>query len=426
MDRTLKQKHIQKVKRAFIFAYFLACFFLFNKQNLFAEEVKFDIFCFENARYAVVGEVAEMEEICKDYRHLERDHQIVNIEIKEVIKGEPLPKNISVMFDLDSRSGIKGNIEKGKKILLFLNPSLAYYYAPIWYGSVYLLEENDIEIYKKQLKSTSVFLHRDLPESLLKEYGFFDYNDCGIIYEVSGGHSPYYMRKLTIFGDRFAKCEIREVGKKDLSIVEFRLSREFIQELISAFTRMDFFNIKYVEDKKIIDASWEILTYSCGEKKNSIEGYPDTYAKELTEYQFSNLGYKLSQVLDYAEKNKNIPSEQIPEFRDISSASYSFEYVKEKIEAGGRGPYKYSKAIIRCKEKDKLIPYLISKLDFKDDTHWVQGETRVNLVRILRYITKCELGYSDKFIHNSNDEEIQKVKSVWKNWWHKNKEKLKR
>ncbi|MCU0651023.1 MAG: hypothetical protein MUC52_02180, partial [Candidatus Omnitrophica bacterium] len=95
----------------------------------------------------------------------------------------------------------------------------------------------------------------------------------------------------------------------------------------------------------------------------------------------------------------------------------SFEDVKEKF--GSSDVSESHNAIFCCDEKDKMIPFLISKLDFKDQTSWVQGETRVNLVRRLRSLTKRYDGHDDKFIYFSNDDEIKKVKLDWDDWWNK-------
>jgi len=372
---------------------------IIGRQNLSGEEVDFDIFCFENAFYTVVGEVVDIEDICEDYRHMKDryGHQPVNIEIKEVLKGGPLPRNISVIFEFDDRhSKIKEEVKKGKKILLFLNPSLAYYYIPILYGSVYFLEDN-MELYRKQLKDIYTFLRRDLPEPLLRKYGFFDYKNCEIICEISEGHSPYYMRKITIFNGNFAKCEIGYYGKDGLTVVEFKLSREFVQELISDFARMDFFNIKDAGKQKDIikDAPVEKIAFSCNGKRNIIEGFFETYTGDLTEYQCNALVYKLNKVLDYAEENKDISLEKIPEYKGISS-TISFEYIKEQTEADNFDINIGN--VISCKEKEKLIPYIISRLDFKYGPFWsrVQGEERVNSARVLRYFTGYKSGYNDR------------------------------
>ncbi|PKP61619.1 hypothetical protein CVT91_02570 [Candidatus Atribacteria bacterium HGW-Atribacteria-1] len=412
------------MKKIFALIFIFACF-LVGGEDVFGEKVDFDIYCFENALYTVIGEVVDIEDICEDYRHMKDryGHQPVNIEIKEVLKGGPLPRNISVIFEFDDRhSKIKEEVKKGKKILLFLNPSLAYYYIPILYGSVYFLEDN-IAIYRKQLKDIHTFLHRDLPESLLRKYGFFDYKNCEIICEISGGHSPYYMRKITIFNGNFVKCKIGYYSKDGLTVVEFKLSREFVQEVISDFARMDFFNIKNVEDQKIIcDAPDETLTYSYAGKTNSIKGFFETYTGDLTEYQCSALVYKLNKVLDYAEENKDISPEKIPEYKGISS-TISFEYIKEQTEADNFDLNIGN--VIQCKEKEKLIPYIISRLDFKYGPFWSrpQGEDRVGSAHILRYFTGYTSGYNDRYLYNSSDEEIQKVKIAWENWWRKKTEK---
>lgn len=411
---------MSKWAKIFLFSCIFVDLLLCSGKKIFGEEVDFDIYCFDNAPYVVIGEVLEKEHsiTAKDFEYLK--HRSVDIEIKEVLKGGVLPKIISIMFDegdLTRQPNIKEGLRKGKKILLFLNPTIAYYYTPILYGSIYFLDENNIGVYKEQLKSISDILYGDLPESMLRKYGFFDHKNCQIIYEVVGGYSRYTMLKFTIFGGGFVKCEINRAGKKDSEIVEFRLSEGFVKEFISAFARFDFFDINYVCKRlgKVKDASLEKLTYAYGNMKHTIQGMPETYTNDLTEYYFGNLSHRFIKLLYYAEENLNTASEKIPEYTGIPT----FASVKEKLEQDAR--FKGFEEAIRCDEKDKLIPYLISKLDFKKNTFWVQGATRVNLIRILRYLTHCDFGYDDKFLYNSSDEEIQKVKSAWENWWQKRK-----
>jgi len=408
------------MKKTFILIFIFACF-LVGGEDVFGEKVDFDIYCFENALYTVIGEVVDIEDsiTAKNYGHWKG--YSVDIKIEEVLKGGPLPENISVVFDLNQYSKTRKEFKRGRKMLLFLGPSLAYYYVPVLYGSVYFLEDN-IAIYRKQLKDIHTFLHRDLPDPLLRKYGFFDYKNCEITCEISGGYSPYYIRKITIFNGSFAKCET--IGwEKDITVIELKLSGEFVQELISDFARMDFFNIKNVEDQKIIcDAPDEILTYSYAGKMNSIKGFFETYTGDLTEYQCNALVYKLNKVLDYAEENKDISLEKILEYKSISF-TISFEYIKEQTEADNFNINIGN--VISCKEKEKLIPYIISRLDFKYGPFWSrpQGEDRVGSARILRYFTGHTSGYNDRYLYNSSDEEIQKVKFVWENWWREKTEK---
>lgn len=393
-------------------------FFLLPGQASFGEEVNFDIFCFENATYIVMGKMVNIEDpiAAEGYEHLKG--YAIDVEVKEVLKGGPLPKIISVNFASYHDSEIKAKFEKGKEILLFLNPSLAYYYTPVLYGSIYLLEESDIETYKKQLKDTYTFLRTPPPESVLKKYGFYDYNKCEIIYTVSGGHSLYDVLKLTISHGQYATCEIKKMGEKNSAAVKFRISHEFIEGLITDLARMDFFDVRNTKHKDIIeDAPWHKITYSYGSEKNTLEGFTETYTNDLIEYQFGNLCSKLSKVLEDAEKNRDKPFRKIAEFSDILADKYSFRHLIEELET--RNLREVDRDLIPPNVKNELITYYISKLDFKDNTHWFQQETRVNSARVLRYLTGYESGYSDKFIYNSNYEEIQKVKSAWENWWHK-------
>ncbi len=406
------------MKKTFILIFIFACF-LVGGEDVFGEKVDFDIYCFENALYTVIGEVVDIEDsiTAKNYGHWKG--YSVDIKIEEVLKGGPLPENISVIFDLNQYSKTRKEFKRGRKMLLFLGPSLAYYYVPVLYGSVYFLEDN-IAIYRKQLKDIYTFLHKDIPEPLLRKYGFFDYKNCEIVCEISGGHSPYYMRKITIFNGSFAKCEIGYYGENDLTVVEFKLSREFVQELISDFARMDFFSIKDAGKQKDIikDASVMKIAFSCNGKRNIIEGFFETYTGDITEYQCNALVYKLNKVLDYAEENKDISLEKIPEYKGISS-TISFEYIKEQTEADNFDLNIGN--VIQCKEKEKLIPYIISRLDFKYGPFWSrpQGEDRVGSARILRYFTGYTSGYNDRYLYNSSDEEIQEVKIAWENWWRK-------
>lgn len=409
-----RKKSNKVVKRLFVSIFIFAIIFVFSKQDLFCEETGIDLYCFENAFYTVIGKISDIKNSvdAKDRGHWKA--KVVEIETIEVIKGGPLPKNISVLFELDNKYTNDKRFVKGHKVLLFLNPSLAYYYIPILYGSVYFLEDAEIELWKEKIKRITSLLHDAIPEEPLKEYGFYNLNDCKIFYKMTGGYTAYN-GELTFLGSGIAKFEIRRAGIKEPVLVEFKVSQEYIKDLISIFARMDFFNIKYVENKMVLDAPWETVTYSYGKKSNTMEGYTETYATKLIDYYFRKVTYNLNKLLEYVIENKYASSDKIPEFKNAASMSRSFEYVKGKIESGDlRGSYQ---DIMNCKDKARLIPYVISKLDFKDNTFWFQGEARVNLVRILRYLTQRDMAYDDNFLYNSNDEEIQKVKTAWQSLW---------
>lgn len=408
------KKYNKAVKRSFVSIFIFLVIFVFGKQNLFCEETGIDLYCFENAPYAVIGKISDIKNSvdAQGYGHWKA--KVAEIENIEVLKGGPLPKNISVLFELDSKYTNDERLVKGRKVLLFLNPSLAYYYIPILYGSVYFLEDADIGLWTKKIKSITSILRDAIPEETLKEHGFYNLNDCKIFYKTTGAWTDYG-GELTLLGNGTAKVEIRQIDKKEPILIELKVPEEYIKDLISLFARMDFFNIKYVENKMVKDAPLETITYSYGKKSNTMEGYAEAYATDLTDHYFSEVSQKLGKLWEYVKENKYVSAEKIHDFKETSSLNRSFEFVKEKIDSG---ELKQSyQDIIGCKEKAKLISYLISKIDFKDNTSWFQGKARVNVVRLLRYLTHKDSGCDDKFLYNSTDEEIQKVKATWKSLW---------
>lgn len=388
-----------------------AIFLVFGKQDLFSEETGIDLYCFENAPYVLIGEISNIRDLfdSKDYKGL--IPKIVEIKTMDVFKGSPLPKNISVRFELDKYIKDEGFV-KGGKVLLFLGPSVEYYYTPILYGSVYFFKDADIGVWTARIKKLSSILYDNLPENILNEYGFNNLDKCKIFYKMAGGFTSY-SGELALSGNGIAKVVIRQVSIKEPILVELKVSEEYIRDLISIFSRMDFFNIKYVENKTVKDAPWETAVYSYGKRSNTIEGYTETYATNFTDYYFSKVSRSLSKLLEYIIENKYNSAGKIYDFKDISQLNLSFEFLKKEMDSGLLGE-KY-KLIIDCKEKDKLIPYFISRIELQDDASWLQRENLVNAVRFLRYFTRKDLAYDDKFLYNSSGEEVQKVKAAWKN-----------
>lgn len=401
------------ISRLFTALLILSGYFVFSRQGLCDEGASIDLYCFENAPYAVIAEVISIK-YSVDVKGAESlEPYLVDIKIIDVLKGWPLPKTISVNFSF-APQGTGKKLIKGRKVLLFLGSSVEYSYIPILYGSVYFLEDSEIELWKDKIKRISSLLHDAIPSETLKEYGFYGSNGCKIVYKTSGGHAAF-SGEVVISGNGMAKVEVKQIAIKEPVLVELSISPEYVKDLISTFARMDFFNMKYKENKMVMDAPWETVTYAYGKKSNTIEGYTETYVTNLKDYYFSQVSYKLAKLLTYVIENKESFSGKIYDFKDALSLNRSFESVKEKIDSGDL--MQNFQNIIDCKEKAKLIPYLISKIDFKHNTFWVQGEARVNVVRLLRYLTQQDLEYDDKFLYNSNDEEIQKVKAAWESAW---------
>ncbi|MFA6321839.1 MAG: hypothetical protein WCY36_08310 [Candidatus Omnitrophota bacterium] len=408
------EKFGKAAKRFLIFIVMFVGIFVFSQQNLFCEETGIDLYCFENAPYVVIGDISDIKDSveAKDYSYWKA--KVAQVKVQDVLVGPPMPEHISILFDLDKQHTKDKRLSKGSKVLLFLNPSLAYYYTPIIYGSVYYIKDADVKLWKEKIGQISLLLRGAIPEDSLRAYGFYNLNECKIFYKTAGGLTEYN-GEFTLSGNGIAKVEIRQVGRKEPLCVELKVPPEYIKDLITTFVRMDFFNTRYVENKQVMDAPWETITYTYGKKSNTIEGYAGAYPTKLEDYYFSRISSQLCRLLTYImEKNDVVPGMAYDSERDLLP-DRSLESLKKIIDSGRMN--EVYQDIINSKEKDILVPYLISKIDFKDNTDWFQAEARVNIIRLLRYLTKKDLGYDDEFLYNSTDEEIQKVKASWENLW---------
>lgn len=379
----------------------------------------FDIFCFENAQYALIGEVIDLKDSVDAQGYEHWDSRVVSFKVIETLKGGPLPKHVSVLFERANHFPKDTAFKTGKKFALFLNPSLAYYYIPVLYGSAYDLTDSTAISFRNKIKETDLLLHADLPITQLNEYGFSSPAGLKINFQTSGGHSPYAFQKVEIDGNANVKCEIQEVGKENIDIINFRLSKEALKKVITLLARMNFYDITFQSEETYFDAPSHRISVNYGENSNIVSGFFETYTTELIEYYLSHLSSILNQFMEFGHTKINNKIDLAVEYEFPSQNQYSFREIKSFVEEGELR--KNYQDIIGYKEKAKLIPYLISKLDFKDNTFWFQQEARVNIIRILRYLTKRATPYGDDYIYNSKDEEIQKIKSDWQKWFELNK-----
>jgi hypothetical protein len=391
--------------------YFVLGFFgLAQQGNLWAKETSVDLYCLENAPFVVIGKILTIKEATfeEDFTHSEDN--VTKVKIIKALKGAPVPRRISVLFN--PRYSQDPRFKRNGTVLLFLNPSTAYHYIPILYGSVYFLETSEVDLWSKKIAQIMTALDELPSENSLKEYGFHNRSKCKIHFKVQGGgRGRYRQQEVDLAGAGTAKITLQPLGEKEPRTYDLRVSNEYIKNLLTEFARMDFFNVDYDKKEMVFDAPLESISFSYKNKTKTMEGYPPSYPSNTTAFSFQKISQNLYKLLTYV-KEKEADSGHVYEFEDKSTKYMSLEQLEEKIDSGKL--QKLFNKVIQNPERSNLIPYLISKIDFQDNTEWFQSEARVNIVRLLRILTQQDGGYDDEFIYKCNDKEIQKVKYFYK------------